>query len=217
MATVDPSVQLSETMDQLVSRLGDIPLSRIHCRPAPGTATEDDFLHILETRNPKLAELIDGVIVEKTMGHKESMLAMYLAVEIGIYLKVNDIGRIYGADAPYRLEFGQVREPDMSFIAYESFPEGKPVFEPVCPVVPDLAVEILSPSNTKKEMQRKLDDYFQAGVKLVWYCDPEKKIVTEYTSTNEFNSLSMDDTLTGGSVLPGFELRVREWFSKIEN
>lgn len=217
MATAETTLAAPETLDQLVARIGDIPLNRIRCHPPIGMATEDDFLKTLDTENPKLAELIDGRIVEKTTGHKESILAFYLAGELHIYLKQNDIGIAATADGPYRLEFGQIREPDVSFIAYESFPDGKPVFEAVCPVVPDLAVEILGPSNTKKEMQRKLVDYFNAGVKLVWYCEPESRTVKVYTSQNDETVLGIKETLKGGDVLPGFELPIAEWFQTIES
>ena len=79
---------------------------------------------------------------------------------------------------------------------------------------PDLAVEILSESNTPAEMERKLREYFAAGTRLVWYADPVARSVTVYTSPEGSTVLREDDTLHGNDVLPGFRLPIREWFER---
>ena len=76
-----------------------------------------------------------------------------------------------------------------------------------------MTVEVLSPSNTKAEMQIKLGEYFQAGVRLVWIVDPKKKTVSVYTSPEEVTTLAEKQTLTGGEVLPGFELPLKTLFA----
>jgi Uma2 family endonuclease len=81
-------------------------------------------------------------------------------------------------------------------------------------VAPDLAVEVLSEGNTEAEMERKLREYFDAGVLLVWYVDPEARTVRVYTSPGEARLLGEEDTLDGGSVLPGFRLSIRGWFEE---
>jgi Uma2 family endonuclease len=77
-------------------------------------------------------------------------------------------------------------------------------------------VEVLSEGNTSKEMARKLDEYFTAGVRVVWYVDLKKRTVRVYTSRDRSVLLHEKDTLDGGDVLPGFTLSIREWFAKAE-
>jgi Uma2 family endonuclease len=80
--------------------------------------------------------------------------------------------------------------------------------------VPDIAVEVLSPSNPTKEMERKRREYFAGGAKLVWIVDPELHTVDVYTSVDQFRTLTESDTLDGGEVLPGFALSIRDWFKR---
>jgi Uma2 family endonuclease len=86
----------------------------------------------------------------------------------------------------------------------------------VVPFAPDLAVEILSESNTPREMERKLQEYFAAGTRLVWYVDPEKRTARVYTSERDFADLSENDDLDGRDVLPGFTIRLGTLFDDVE-
>ena len=81
-------------------------------------------------------------------------------------------------------------------------------------VAPNLAVEILSAGNTPEEMNQKLEDYFAAGVQLVWYIDPHRRGATVYTAVDQSLELEIDDCLDGGSVLPGFSLPLRTLFDR---
>jgi Uma2 family endonuclease len=81
-------------------------------------------------------------------------------------------------------------------------------------LVPDWAVEILSPTNTKKEMERKRREYFAGGAKLVWEVYPEKNIVKVFTTPKEVATIDENGILDGGPALPGFTLPVREWFNR---
>ena len=81
-------------------------------------------------------------------------------------------------------------------------------------LAPDLAVEVLSEGNTKGEMERKLKDYFFAGVRLVWYIDLKKRTAAVYTSPDEGATLTEDQSLDGGAVLPGFRLSLRKLFAR---
>jgi Uma2 family endonuclease len=75
---------------------------------------------------------------------------------------------------------------------------------------------VLSKGNTKKEMDRKLQDYFATGVRLVWYVDPRSQTVEVHRSLTDHSTLSEDDTLTGGDVLPGFEVKIASIFARAE-
>jgi Uma2 family endonuclease len=108
-----------------------------------------------------------------------------------------------------------VRMPDVSFVSWSRLPGGKIPREPIPDLVPDLAVEVLSEGNTPEEMERKLKEYFLAGVRLVWFVDPERRAVEEFTAPDESRVLSEKDFLVGGDVLPGFLFAVRELFGRV--
>jgi Uma2 family endonuclease len=204
-----------ETIGELLERLGDIPAERVLWSPRPGTAKERDLLRYLEHDN-RLCELIDGTLVEKPMGQRESSLAMWLGIYIGIYLERNPIGQIYGMDGPFRLRRGRVRLPDVAYVSFDHLPDGPEAEKPIASWVPDLAVEVLSASNTRQEMKVKLKEYFDAGVLLVWICDPKSKTVRVLRDGKDIKKLSERDVLTGDDILPGFRLSLKTLFGKIE-
>jgi Uma2 family endonuclease len=115
-----------------------------------------------------------------------------------------------------RLAAGLVRIPDVSFLRWDRFPNRQVQPDPIPNLVPDLAVEILSPGNTDAEMEQKLRDYFNSGTQLVWFVDPRQRIVTVYTAPDQSLVLREDQTLGGGAVLPGFTLPQRELFAELD-
>ena len=208
-------VATPETLADLVDSLGNVPLQRVRLQPPPGTATETDLLADPDG-SKRLCELVDGVLVEKAVGFYESRLAMVLALFLETFLEKNNLAIVVGPDAHMALQPGLVRMPDVSILLRERLPDGKTPHESIAALAPDLAVEIMSPSNTRKEMDRKLREYFAAGVQLVWYVYPETKTVRVYSSVDDSVLLTEDDTLTGGDVLTGFSLSVRAWFKRAE-
>lgn len=211
MAHVE-SPPMSLTLTDLAERFGPMPAWRIRNVPAPGTATEQDVADI-EARENRLCELVDGVLVEKTVGFFESIFAVRLARRLGDFVDENNLGVVTGEGGMMRLFPGLVRIPDVAFASWKEFPNGV-TDEPVPNVVPDLAVEVLSEGNTKQEMDGKLEDYFGAGVRLVWFVEPRKKTVEVFTSKDASTVLSQNATLTGGDVLPGFSLPLKLFFAK---
>ena len=202
----------SDSLADMLHRLGDVPLDRVLAPPAPGTATRDDVLRLCDGDFKRLCELVDGVLVEKAMGQRESRLAMWLAIQIGKYLETNNLGILTGADGPYSLEDDQIRFPDVAFIAWEDIPPDADPNTPMPDWTISLAVEAISPGNTRGEMKRKLKDYFAAGVELVWYLYPIERVVRVYTSELDCQTLTDADDLDGGDVLPGFRVSVQELF-----
>lgn len=197
----------------MLHRLGDVPPDRILARPAPGTATPGDVLRLCDGEPKRLCELVDGVLVEKAYGHLESRLAAELGYRIGTYLNGNNLGILTGPDGPYTFDNNPIYLPDVAFVSWDNIPPDADPATPMPDWVPSLAVEVISRSNTRGEMQRKLKDYFTAGVELVWYVSPKEKVVRVYTSEDDCQTLTEDDSLDGGSVLPGFQLSVRELFA----
>ena len=165
------------TMADLLNSLGNIPPERIRMQPPPGTATEDDVIAV--HANEKRCELVDGVLVEKPTGYEESRLAIEIGYILVGFLRDHDLGTVAGEAGMMRLVTGLVRIPDVSFVLWEHLPEQ---YGPIPPMRTDLAIEVLSESNTPAEMKRKLKEYFAAGTQLVWYFDPRARTVTVYTA-----------------------------------
>src|SRR5262245_53507087 len=205
-----------ETPADLLERPGNVPLDRIRFRPYPGTATEADVLAAMEAPRKRLCELIEGVLVEKAMGYTESLLAGYLIVLLDAFVRPRNLGVITGADGTVRLFAGRVRMPDVAFTSWDRLPNRRLPAEPIPNLAPDLAVEVLSESNTAAEMARKRHDYFAAGVRLVWQIDPDARTVSAYTAPEPPTVLAEADTLDGGAVLPGFALPLRDLFAELD-
>ncbi len=202
-----------ETFADVLHALGDIPPERVRLDPKPGTATERDLLRAMK-KTGRRYELVDRTIVEKTMGYSEGGLAADIIRLFGSFLDKNDLGDILAPDTTMRLLRKLVRLPDVSFVRWERYPSGQRPSEPIPNIVPDLAIEILSKSNTPAEMERKLKEYFLAGTSIVWIIDPKKRTVEVCTSPDERVTMTEDDTLNGDDVLPGLLLPVREVFAR---
>ncbi|MBA3480868.1 MAG: Uma2 family endonuclease [Pirellulales bacterium] len=219
MATVTPSGSDYEvplwTASDVIAHFGDIPIARIRTSPPPGEATEADVIE-LHDHHDRLFELIDGTLVEKAMGWQESYLAAYIATILNNFVQPRNLGIVLGSDGMLRLKREQIRIPDVAFICKQRF-AGRTLqpgafWELGC----DLAVEVISPSNTRREMERKLSDYFTAGVGVVWLVYPKQREVVVYSSTLQSATLRGDDALEGGDLLPGFSISVAQVFAALD-
>jgi Uma2 family endonuclease len=213
MASVITPSSAITTVADLLRQLGDIPPERVRLRPVPGTATEKDVIEV-EARENRICELVDGVLVEKAMGYYESRLAAILIYFLESFLNEHDLGVTAGADGMLRLAAGLVRIPDVSFVSWDRLAGHDLPAEPIPDLAPDLAVEVLSESNTAREMTRKVAEYFRAGTRLVWLADPKTRTVRVYTSPGRSKLLREDQTLDGGTVLPGFSPPLAQWFAR---
>jgi len=210
-----PPIDGGVTIGDLLERLGNIPAGRLRLRPTPGTATERDVIEVLDREN-RPCELVEGTLVEKAMGFEESEIAVTIIILVGTFVRRHKLGIVAGPDSTIRLFSGLVRIPDVSFISGDRLPGRKRPKTPIPHLAPDLVIEVLSKGNTKAEMTRKLGEYFEAGVRSVWIVNPRKRTVRVYTAVDQSVLLAEDESLDGGTVLPGFVLPVRELFVKDE-
>lgn len=202
------------TVADLLEKLGNIPPERVHLDPPPGTATEKDVLN-MERRRGRLCELVDGTLVEKPMGLPESFLALRIAFFLQLFLEQHKLGILAGEAGTLRLWPGLVRIPDVSFISWGQLPNRKIPKKAIPDLSPDLAVEVLSRKNTKAEIERKLQEYFQSGTRLAWVVDPRKRTVRVHTAPDQSRLLTEEQSLEGGDVLPGLDLPLRELFAQL--
>lgn len=203
------------TIKDLLDQLGGIPPERVRFRPLPGTATEQDVLDV-GAREDRICELIDGVLVEKAKGLKESFLALWLGRYLIDFVQSHNLGLVAGADGTVRLNPGLVRIPDIAFFSWDRLPGRRVPSEPIPLLAPNLAIEVLSASNAKAEMARKRREYFEAGVRLVWEIDPEKRIATVYLPGGSQTVLDASQSVDGAEVLPGFRLRLADLFAELD-
>src|SRR5262245_60459240 len=178
------------TAVDLADRFGPIPIGRIVSHPAPGQATEEDAIELTERK--RICELVDGILVEKAMGAYESLLAGEIARLIGNFIRPGRLGVVLGEAGLLRLARGLIRIPDVALLRTRRFPSGRFPRDSAWSLAPDLAIEVLSASNTDKEMTEKLHDYFTAGTRLVWYVDPQKRQVQVFTSPTSSRMIAQD-------------------------
>ncbi len=203
--------QKTWTVADLYRRFGPIAFERIRHNPPPGSGTVDDVVR-LNDHEDRLYELVDGVLVAKTVDFRDSVIASNIGSLLGNFVHPRGLGVVAGAGGTLQLDINLVRIPDVSFVSWERMPGGEIPEEPVPLLVPDLVVEVISRSNTRKEMEDKLAEYFEKGVRLVWYVRPKSRVVDVYTAPDHFARLTASMRLDGGVVLPGFSVPVGELF-----
>jgi len=179
----------------------------------PKLITVDEFEHyIAQSENrDRLFELINGEIVEKVPTEPHGIVTGTTYRILDEFLDDHPIGRVT-VETRYRPTDDQYnnRIPDVSFVA-----GNKPLqWEGAVNYLPDLCVEIQSPDDSPKEMLEKALFYLEHGARMVWLIYPKQRIV-EFMTAKERLLLTEDDTISGGDVLPGFEISVKEFFRRL--
>ena len=207
------------TLADIMKRVGvDVPYDRVRCYPAAGTATPEDAIDpaIVGDRG---VELVGGVLVEKAVGYYDEYIAGRIFGLIFIFLQEHNLGALTGSQGGFRFATDLMRMPDVSFVRWDSLPDPDVIGDRETAFLetpPDLAVEVLRPGNTRKEMAIKLEEYARVGVKLVWYVDPDRQEVDVFPKARAKGkvTLGIGDTLNGGAILPGFTVPVAKLFEK---
>ena len=215
LATAPPTKPRLRTLADKLARLGDIPPDRVRLTPPPGTATEADLLAASASDNT-IYELVDGTLVEKAVGYAESCLTGAIGSFLRAFVVPRRLGKVSGPDGMLRLFPGLVRAPDVAFVSWDRFPNRRMTRAAIPGLVPDLAVEVLSRSNTPAEMKRKRGEYARAGVRLIWIVDPVARAVHVFAPRRKPVVVWAGDTLDGGKVLRGFALPLDELFAELD-
>jgi Uma2 family endonuclease len=155
-----------------------------------------------------LYEVVDGEIKEKIVGVQEGVTASRLYGFLFMFLSQHRLG-IAVVEILFLIDRSKdlQRRPDVAFVSAERWPMKRPAPDTAAwEVVPDLAIEVVSPTNTAVGVQAKIIEYFDAGVRRVWVIYPKQKSMQVYASTTEIRGLEIGDDLDGGDLIPGFRL-----------
>jgi Uma2 family endonuclease len=159
-------------------------------------------------------ELQGGMLVSEPLpGFRHGRVMVLVAELLSTHVRKHRLGVVLGGDSGFILARNPdtVRGPDVAFVSKARFDQHGDTIRAFTGA-PDLAIEVLSPSNTRSALHGKVADYLAAGTLRVWVVDPEGRTVTVYASLLWPQRLGEDDTLDGGEVVPGFQVRVGELF-----
>ena len=172
----------------------------------------------LERMDREDLELVRGVLVPvmTPAGEQHGTLAAFLTAELWAFGRAHDLGRVY-VEVGYQLfnDPDTVRGPDVSFVSKHRRPPAKPRrgFVHGAPV---LAIEIASADKPVKQLTAKAAEYVEAGTRLVWVVDPDRRRVRVYGPHQPARTLGLADAMDGADVLPGLSIPVRRLFAELE-
>lgn len=177
-----------------------------------GLMTADELLMMPDSRWGY--ELVRGKL-KKYMpaGNLHGIIALKIGRILGNFAEDNDLGVVVAAETGFKIfqNPDTVRAPDSAFISKEKLARYG-VTEKFFPAAPDLAVEVVSPSDKKKDIEDKIEDYLTAGVKLIWVIYPQKQFVVVHRQSKVVSILFENDELEGEDVVPGFSLPLEKLF-----
>lgn len=173
--------------------------------PPHSTMTMEEFLE----NDIEGYEYVKGELVPMAAAaivHGE--IGINLIIPLGIFVRENKLGRLYSLETTFQLD-DRVVKPDIAFVSVERLSKEK--FKGF-PDAPDLAIEIVSPTDKQYDVTEKALAYLKAGTRLVWVIEPLMKTVMVYRSETDISVLNYEDTLTGEDVVKGFSCPVAELF-----
>lgn len=175
--------------------------------------TDEDFLRV--PRDGQKYERIDGELRVSPAGYRHEGVGAALLVRLWLFVNERKLGHVVGSSAGFRWPGRKadlpdnVLSPDVSFVAGGRFPDERwPIGFPQ--LAPDLAVEVLSPSDNSSDVLQKVGEYLDAGTRLVWVIDPEKRTAAAYRSLTGVRVIGESDALDGEDVLPGFSCPLKD-------
>jgi Uma2 family endonuclease len=178
---------------------------------SPKTLLTADELERMPDDDSVQIELDEGeLITMPPAGGEHGHIGSGIGSELHVFVKKHKLGRVYSADTGFRLSRHTVRAPDVAFVRKERVAEIHG--EGFIKGAPDLAVEILSPSDSFRQLTRRLKQYLAAGCHTVWVIHPERTEVYVYRADGTDSALGAEDLIEAPDLLPGFSLRVGELF-----
>jgi Uma2 family endonuclease len=184
-----------------------MPAERAYVANMPATLmTAEDLLHA--SIPDKRSELVRGVLrVREPAGDRHGRVTMNLTIRIGTFVEQAGLGQLFAAETGFTLfrSPDTVRAADIAFVRRERLPEAALGYPELAP---DLVVEVLSPGDRAGETLAKVGDWLEAGARLVWVVDPERRRARVYRADGSEASIGEDEDVNGEDVLPGFSCRL---------
>jgi Uma2 family endonuclease len=175
--------------------------------------TDDELLHA--PRDGQKYERVDGEMRVSPAGGRHGEVIVALTVRLGTFVLERRLGHILESSTGFRWPGRKtdrpdnIRSPDLSFVGSGRFPDGHAPAGFI-PFAPDLAVEVLSPSDRRNDVLEKVGEYLDAGSRMVWVIDPEGRTAVAYRSLTDVRVIGEAETLEGGDVVPGFACRLAD-------
>jgi Uma2 family endonuclease len=160
-------------------------------------------------------ELVKGELIQMApTGDEHGEVTMELATQLHLHVKKHNLGRVYAAETGFKLESDPdtVRAPDIAFVRRERV-EATGRLKGYRPGAPDLVVEVLSPSDRAGKVESKVAQWLETGARLVWVVNPKVHTVSVYHSLSDIVTLTEKDSLDGGDVVTGFQIKIAEIFA----
>lgn len=175
----------------------------------PYLYTVEEFMQ-LDLPDDNRYELSEGEIVDMgTTGYRHGEVQRKLERVFILFLEQNKLGKTY-SNTGFRLAEKTVRAPDVAFLPLSKLP---PVIDGAIPLPPDLAIEVISPTDDWSQIIKKIREYQEAKVPLIWLVDPYMPCVFLFHQTDTYPTiLKLEDDLDGEDVVPGFKLNVKDLF-----
>jgi Uma2 family endonuclease len=181
----------------------------MHIVKPRGTATVEDLLNL--SYDGLKRELVNGEILVSPAGWEHSEITIKIICILATFLEDHPVGKLATPDLGIWLSGGNLRCPDVTFIRSEKVPKGEKR-KKFLDSVPDLAVEVLSPSDRPGFVSEKISEFLANGVPIVWLVNPSDKTVTEHRSRPEIKEYSGDDVISAEPILPGFSCPISRFF-----
>jgi Uma2 family endonuclease len=179
--------------------------------PVPALLTADDLMRLQPS--DKRTELVRGqMIVREPPGFRHGDVAMAIGGRMYAFVREKGLGRVLAAETGFVLSTNPdtVRAPDVAFVGHDRIPSPMP--RGYAHLAPDLAVEVVSPNDRPGEVLEKVGDWLNAGTRLVWVVDPERRLGRVYRADGSESTLRETDVLDGEDVLPGFSCPLGQIF-----
>ncbi|OLP15420.1 hypothetical protein BST81_26450 [Leptolyngbya sp. 'hensonii'] len=183
--------------------------------PATLKVTEDQFLEIVQA-NPELRlerTATGELLVMSPTGSEGGSYSAELTIDIGIWNRQANLGRVFDSSTGFRLPNGAIRAPDAAWVEQSCWkaltPQERQGFAPLCP---DFVLELMSPTDRLEDLQAKMQEYLDNGSRLGWLIDPKTRQVEIYRPGRSVEILDQPAELSGETVLPGFVLDLHRIF-----
>lgn len=182
-------------------------------------SVEDLWELISQSEDYKFAELINGeLVVAGGSGGQSTVIGGFMLRKIGNFVDDHKLGYVTGADGHYvfSVENNVAVIPDVAFVSKDNMPQ--PVPAKFLHIIPNLVIEVISPTDRANDIRKKIEIYLDYGTELIWIIYPQSKRIDVYRQSDKTHTetLSIDDKLSGETVLSGFELSVKDIFDSVE-